>query len=288
MGRAYNLSSQPVFPKATAPHQGRAPRRISTGSSRIVRSPDNQPSRSNTGIPRVPNTPYNRARRVLVPSSRTLPLITLSMRADAQFFDRQQRHRISSYSLPFKGDYCHVEDACIIGDTAIVGYSGGPCQISLIRLIKDQRPTMTELRHMPHSRPANHKPERKGVVHISCLGPGPSEDRLRIYTGGYDKTVRLWSLNEHDATSKKIIGTAAVPLAVAHRNQTVLVSEGQQLLTVDLKHSISKPQTARLSNTIHHIHINPDAENVSILEVRLLSMPFLLYLLTNASCRPCP
>jgi hypothetical protein len=38
----------------------------------------------------LPNAPYNRPRRVLVPSS-CLPFVTISMRADAQFFHREKR-----------------------------------------------------------------------------------------------------------------------------------------------------------------------------------------------------
>lgn len=38
--------------------------------------------------------------------------------------------------MPFEGPYRHVEDTCIIGDTVVVGYGDGPCQVSLIRLVK--------------------------------------------------------------------------------------------------------------------------------------------------------
>ena len=39
----------------------------------------------------VPKAAYNQARRILVPESATLPLVTVSMRADLQFFDRTNR-----------------------------------------------------------------------------------------------------------------------------------------------------------------------------------------------------
>ena len=45
------------------------------------------------GVTRVqiPKTAYNTARRVLVPESLELPLVTVSMRADLQFFHRKKR-----------------------------------------------------------------------------------------------------------------------------------------------------------------------------------------------------
>ncbi|KAG5636512.1 hypothetical protein H0H81_007771 [Sphagnurus paluster] len=40
---------------------------------------------------KLPKVPFNRPRRVLVPESDSLPIVTISMRADAQFFSRDKR-----------------------------------------------------------------------------------------------------------------------------------------------------------------------------------------------------
>jgi hypothetical protein len=40
----------------------------------------------------IPKSAYNQARRVLVPNSDKLPLVTVSMRADLQFFHRTKRY----------------------------------------------------------------------------------------------------------------------------------------------------------------------------------------------------
>jgi len=45
----------------------------------------------------VPNAPYNRPRRVLVPRSFCLPFVTISMRADAHFFDREKGSVVRLY-----------------------------------------------------------------------------------------------------------------------------------------------------------------------------------------------
>lgn len=98
---------------------------------------------------RVIKAPHNRARRALTPPTPPLPLVTLSMRADVQFFHspnrcgymytihdflQENRYRISGYSIPCVDDYYHVEDACILGDTVVVAYSDGPSRVSLVRL----------------------------------------------------------------------------------------------------------------------------------------------------------
>jgi hypothetical protein len=46
------------------------------------------------------------------------------------------RYRLSSYSMPCQREYQHVEDACLVGDTVVLGYGDGPCQISLITLVE--------------------------------------------------------------------------------------------------------------------------------------------------------
>lgn len=59
--------------------------------------PSGRPSTVLTGsafkpkLSQVPRAPHGRPRRVLVPSTNAFPLITVSMRADLQFFDPRKR-----------------------------------------------------------------------------------------------------------------------------------------------------------------------------------------------------
>ncbi|KAF9045903.1 hypothetical protein BDZ89DRAFT_99243 [Hymenopellis radicata] len=46
--------------------------------------------------PNLPRAPHNRARRVLIPVSADLPIVTVSMRADIQFFHRKARSDATS------------------------------------------------------------------------------------------------------------------------------------------------------------------------------------------------
>jgi len=47
-------------------------------------------------------------------------------------FSRLNRFRLTLNSLPNPGVYRHVEDACIVGDTIILGYNNGPSQITFV------------------------------------------------------------------------------------------------------------------------------------------------------------
>jgi hypothetical protein len=42
--------------------------------------------------------------------------------------------RVSCWSIPNQGELRHVEDAAIVGDTVVIGYDDGPCQVSIISL----------------------------------------------------------------------------------------------------------------------------------------------------------
>ena len=136
----------------------RRPRHTQTGGFSMRRVaptelPPIGPDNPGIHVVAIPKSPHNSARRVLLPQTTDLPITTVSMRADIQFFHRKQRwllsltqssqitlfihrYRISKYSIPNHNGYRHVVDAVIARDTAVVAYSSGPFQISLISLIQ--------------------------------------------------------------------------------------------------------------------------------------------------------
>ncbi|KAF9221858.1 hypothetical protein BS17DRAFT_218538 [Gyrodon lividus] len=80
----------------------------------------------------LPKTNYGRSRRLLMPESMHLPFVAVTMRGDCHFIERKKKFRITGYSLPNPGVFRHVEDACIIGDTVVLGCDKGPHQISFL------------------------------------------------------------------------------------------------------------------------------------------------------------
>jgi len=89
-----------------------------------------------------------------------------------------------------------------------------------------------------------------------------------FFTGGFDKTVRLWSVKDNStATSECLQSFYSVPDAMAFRSGVLLVGSNRKLLSVDLGHLTAKPSTAHINGNVHHIHIHSQAPNISILEV---------------------
>ncbi|KAF8897350.1 hypothetical protein BD779DRAFT_1490354 [Infundibulicybe gibba] len=197
-------------------------------------------------------------------------LMTVSMRADTHFFHPVKRHRISSYSMPCREDYQHVEDACVVGETIVIGYGDGPQQISLLRMNKDRSPRKIELNHKPHSRPIRcGRPDTKGTMLVSCLAAACSSGKnVKFFTGGYDKSIRRWTvLDDHgSATSERIAQVTTAPFALASRGRQILIAAGRNFLNIDLNHIMAKPKLAPLSNPVYQIHIHPQAPNITILE----------------------
>ncbi|KDQ64754.1 hypothetical protein JAAARDRAFT_237052 [Jaapia argillacea MUCL 33604] len=82
----------------------------------------------------IPKADFARGRRILGTESDDLPLVTVSMRGDIHLVRRAERDRISQWSIPAGDEHRHVEDACVVGDTVVVGHNIGPCQVSVINL----------------------------------------------------------------------------------------------------------------------------------------------------------
>jgi len=128
---------------------------------------------------------------------------------------------------------------------------------------------MTELKN-PSPPTRSRRIDKKGVAFVSCLGPASSDEHtLRFFTGGYDKSVKLWSIRGEDGPQTKTIVpvTPTVPFALAFQDARLFCGAGKQLLMTDINHLVGQPTSALFSNVIHHIHVHPEAPRVSILEV---------------------
>ncbi|KAF9057757.1 hypothetical protein BJ165DRAFT_1521108 [Panaeolus papilionaceus] len=228
---------------------------------------------------KLPQTPYNKARRILLPSDLKLPILTVSMRADIHFFDRLQRYRVSALSSGNSSDSRRVVDALMINDVACIGYNKGPCQLSLVRMDKQGGPfTLVDLDHRPHTLNT-----RSGANtdqgSISCLtAKGSRKDAIELFTGGYDKVIRLWSVTDSNiATSEEIMRTMTIPDALILNNSRLLIATSSRLVTVDLGHLTARPTTARFSNLVHQMHVSRLAPNVIVMEVKHLEYQFEIF-----------
>jgi len=239
----------------------------------------------------IPKADSARGRRLLAPSDRATPVITIAMRGDASFIDQRQLFRISAYSLPFYDRVDtpapRVADACLLeDDTAIFGYESGPCQVSVIPLNSldgDQRPRRVDLGYRAHTTVQ----ERSGMAYpnlgISTLAPvaGPE---LRFLSGGYDKSIHLWTVRRNDGNFSarsqrlKIIHTQKVNAAAyrAH-DQKVFSGAGKQISVMSLGAHVA-PDPIRVSDgPILQVHIHPQHPPLVLLEVDHMDRQVLLY-----------
>ncbi|KAJ8086416.1 hypothetical protein PM082_005239 [Marasmius tenuissimus] len=234
-----------------------------------------EPSLAQTAL-RVPKVQHGRARRVLAPTSPGLPMVTVSMRADFQFFDIQRRVRLSSKSMPASllEDTLHVEDATIVDDTVVVGYDKGPYQVTLLDLGSGAQANVkrSELSHKPHATDSTSKINASGRA-ISCLAPDLSGGSF--VSGGYDRTIYRWSLD--GGRPRKITTVNAAPSSIACRQEELLVGVGKVIEVYDIEHIHAHPQRYKLSNGISHIHIHPSARSISVVEVDHLDQQILLF-----------
>ena len=144
---------RPGVRQAVISSEGASSFRTFTGSAPNTgtMAPPSKPTtgRSSLLLPKAPN---NKPRRILVPMS-DLPFVTVSMRADVQFWHRTRksvclffvdhslikdfRYRLSAFSIPSGDKLRHVVDACLVKENvAVIGYANGPCDISILRLLE--------------------------------------------------------------------------------------------------------------------------------------------------------
>ena len=113
-------------------------------------------------------------------------------------------------------------------------------------------------------------PNKRGT--ITCLSPCTANRKgIRFFTGGYDKKVRIWSVNPNQSdslTSTELFRTSTNPEALAFRRsrRSMLVACAKKLLEIHVDHLTQKPVFVPMSNAIHQLHIYKDVENIIILE----------------------
>ncbi|KAK7049683.1 hypothetical protein VNI00_005714 [Paramarasmius palmivorus] len=226
---------------------------------------------------RLPKVPFGGARRVLIPATVGLPMVTVSMRADIQFFDIERRLRISSLSMPalVLDQNLHLEAAIMLNDTVVLGFDKGPYQVSLVQLAPDQKPARIDLGAQPHdvNGQLKHTFNRSRRA-VSCLA---AMSLNQFVSGGFDRTVQLWSLDANHSKSEKITSVNAAPSALACRGEKLLVSQGKTLELLDVMHITKNGERYKLSNTIWHVHEHPHANSISVLEVDNLDQQALLF-----------
>jgi len=102
------------------------------------------------------------------------------------------------------------------------------------------------------------------------VGNGPSA--VKVFTGGFDKTVALWDI-ERERDSVFNTKVTALPVrhksyisAVASRGQTLLSASGKNLLQSDIQ-SEAKDTSSRFGAKVQQIHLHPTDHDVVILEI---------------------
>ncbi|ESK97425.1 hypothetical protein Moror_17604 [Moniliophthora roreri MCA 2997] len=251
------------------PHSSSEPKRL-----RVPSGSQNDVEKCESSL-RLPKVPYGGARRVLVPATVGLPMVTVSMRADLQFVAMERQVRVSSLSMPAPNPdpNLHVEEAIILGDTVVLGYDKGPHQVSLVQLASGKKPVRIDLEHRPHdvSPTYGFNFSSRAISYLAAMSD------TTFVSGGYDKTVRLWKLNGRQSTSERLRGFQAAPSALACCGEKLLVGYGKALELLDVKHLTGKAQVFKFSNSIWHAHFHRDASSISVLEVDHLDQQVLLY-----------
>ncbi|EPQ59589.1 hypothetical protein GLOTRDRAFT_91139 [Gloeophyllum trabeum ATCC 11539] len=216
----------------------------------------------------IPKTNFARARRVLVHRNLNQLIVTVAMRGDIQFI--RDKRRITGWSMPADRRRL-VEDAIVVGDTVVVGYSSGPSQISLMSLhpaLEDKKPTRIDLNHAAHDNVGRMRGDTTCDARISCLSALAS-DRLEFLSGGYDKRVVHWTIDDSE-----IAATEALPifhsgpvhaLAYNGRNRAVFSSSGRTIYEMNL-HKPTKTSPIRKSTPVRHIHVHAQDPNLVLLE----------------------
>ncbi|TFK56108.1 hypothetical protein OE88DRAFT_1652718 [Heliocybe sulcata] len=247
-------------------------RQTRSGGGRPVASGSVSPTPEDDGkhvvIPKA--NKYTRGRRMLVPGDPSELVVTVGMRGDIQYL--RNKEWVSTWSTP-ADNYRHVDDAILMGDTVVVGYSAGPCQITLTPLTSastNQKPFGEDLDQRPHKNAATARTDRTYDLRISCLGP-MGRQRSSFLSGGYDKSVVLWNIDEAgDVTTERLRVYHSGPVhAVAYcdKNRTVLSSSGRKLYETSITGKGFKSLPMKMSTSIRHIQVHPQEPNLVVLEM---------------------
>ncbi|KAF4619681.1 hypothetical protein D9613_005483 [Agrocybe pediades] len=251
-----------VKPRTTASRTHKAPstRKSPETESHVIHVP-------------IPKSPYNRARRIVLPNDPNRPFVTVSMRSDIQFYQRQKpHHRLTKYSYPNYSGYRHTVDAIPLGEAVVIACDRGPCQVSLLRFnSEDHSPCLMDLQLKPHKVSLDAQNSNTTGA-ITCLAAKSlTNGHLKFFTGGYDRSLYIWNAKTLDSiTTERLTTITTIPEALAFRHGTLLIGTSRKLLQLDLEHLTSTPIVTQLSNSVHQIHVDKQAPNIALLEVNSL------------------
>lgn len=221
----------------------------------------------------LPKTPYGRSRRLLIPASDNLPLVAISMRADAQFINRQDQFRLTLNSLPNLGVQQHVEDACVVGDIVVLGFNSGPSQVTFLP-VTTKAPRRIDSKALPHVSPP--RMSRSSGEGVRCLAAmNATAGSVEFFTGGHDRRIFKWSADTQsleEPTVTKIgpfLDSGVSAMAYRHDDNSLVSSDTKKLYVTDLTRSHT-PSPAQFSNDVNQIHVHPQIPHLTLLEVRHL------------------
>ncbi|KAF9649640.1 hypothetical protein BDM02DRAFT_3186132 [Thelephora ganbajun] len=261
------LTNEALPPRRkTGPAKGRK-KRPETGRPGTVAVPrDNptivsQPSRKHIRLPLPPN---GRARRLACSS--TLDIwCAVTMRGDVQFINGIEHTKLPDLSMPGESHH-HVEDACLVGNTLVIGYGASDrsveTQIETLNLNEfvnenDRLFFRNALLHPPHC--------DRG---ISSLAP---VDNRRFLSGGYDKRIHLWTFSSEDSSIKTndmklYLNTPVRAIGYAPETKTAYVGSGRRIWNL----KVEKPTNTEglpISSEVNNIHVNLHEPDLVVLEV---------------------
>ncbi|KZT26973.1 hypothetical protein NEOLEDRAFT_1240635 [Neolentinus lepideus HHB14362 ss-1] len=256
--------------------RGRQPSAPRKRTARCSTSPT--PPRDDGHSVVIPKAKFARPRRLLVPQDPNTLVVTVQMRGDIQFI--RARQRVSEWSMPMhqysnieEPIYRRVEDAILTANTVVIGYSAGPCQISLVPLAsasRNKRPSRTDIIHTAHESIVCWRRDRTCDGRISCLG-AMSGHELNFFSGGYDKRVVHWKIDgsgNADTQGLPVYHSGPVhAIAYRGRDKTVLSSSGRNIYETNMDKA-GKTKPVKKSTAIRHIHVHPQDPNLVVLEMR--------------------
>ncbi|KAF9569480.1 hypothetical protein CPC08DRAFT_701963 [Agrocybe pediades] len=251
-----------VKPRTTASRTHNAPnvRKDPKAGSHVIHVP-------------IPKSPHNRARRIVLPNDPNRPFVTVSMRSDIQFYQRQKpHHRLTKNSYPNYSGYRHTVDAIPLGEAVVIACDRGPCQVSVLRFnSEDPSPCLMDLQLKPHQVSLDAQNSNTTGA-ITCLAAKSlTNGHLKFFTGGYDRSLYIWNAKTLDSiTTERLTTITTIPEALAFRHGTLLIGTSRKLLQLDLEHLTSTPIVTQLSNSVHQIHVDKQAPNIALLEVNSL------------------
>ncbi|KAL1743304.1 hypothetical protein HDZ31DRAFT_65140 [Schizophyllum fasciatum] len=264
----------------------------------VLAEPDHRPEVDLWPAASVPPAPHAAAHRILaLPENEEYPIVTVSHRGDLQFFrpyegdafermDRIRLTRLQSKSIPAEGANL-VADACVTASGKVVlAYHNGPVQVAHM-----QFPTTPagRPRLLPAPSRGPHTPVKRSDrpdKTLTCLARAVGSGQDGFFTGGCDKQIYSWTFgadadvssddeddvpHPHRTRSPKLRRTKVLqlpcePRALANAGSKLFVGYRKTLEEADLAHPTAKYVLAKLSNSVHQMHVNRKVDSLIMLE----------------------